>query len=241
MMAKTKKQEVCEHIVRFIKNNQLSKGDKLGSESALAKQFNMSRMTIREATRTLIDEGLIYRVNGSGLFVGEPKLLKQTHYHELASFNERAKQQGMLAKRKVILINIEKPDEQIARELHLKTSDYVYHIIRLMKFNDIPITLEDFFMPVTMFPNLNVSIIEKSKYMYVEETTKQKVYESLQQLKPIIVEDDTVRSLLGLEYNQPVMCVREITYLKDGTPFEVNTSISNSNLIEINQVAKRSE
>ena len=238
-MTKTKKQEVCEHIVRFIKNNQLRKGDKLGSESAFAKQFNMSRMTIREATRTLIEEGLIYRVNGSGLFVGEEKLVKQTHYHELTSFNERAKQQGMAAIRKVISINIETPDEQVAQDLHLKTSDYVYHIVRLMKFDDIPITIEDFFMPVSMFPNLNVSIIEASKYKYVESTTKKSVHESIQVLKPIIVDDENVQNLLALEPNQPVMCIREVTYLNDGTPFEVNTSISNSKLIEMNQVAKR--
>ena len=238
-MTKTKKQEVCEHIVRLIKNNQLRKGDKLGSESAFAKQFNMSRMTIREATRALIEEGLIYRVNGSGLFVGESKLVKQTHYHELTSFNERAKQQGMAANRKVISINIETPNEQVAQDLHLKTSDYVYHIVRLMKFDDIPITIENFFMPVSMFPNLNVSIIEASKYKYVENTTKKSVHESIQVLKPIIVDDENIQHLLALDPNQPVMCIREVTYLNDGTPFEVNTSISNSKLIEMNQVAKR--
>lgn len=238
-MAKTKKQDVCDYIVRFIKNNQLRKGDKLGSENALAKQFHMSRMTIRQATHELIEKGIIYRVNGSGLFVAEAKLVRQTHYHELTSFNERAKLQGMSANRKVISITIEKPDGKISRELNLKTSDYVYHIVRLMKFDDIPITIEDFFMPVSMFPDLNVPVIEESKYQYVEDSTKCSVDESIQVLQPIIVENEYVKNLLGLEPNQPVMCVREITYLSDGTPFEVNTSIFNSKFFEINQVAKR--
>ena len=238
-MAKTKKQDVRDYIICSIKNNQLRKGDQLDSESALARQFHISRMTVRQATSELIDEGIIYRINGSGLFVGEPKLLRQTHYHELTSFNERAKSQGMTANRKVISINIEKADEKIARELNLKNSDYVYHIVRLMKFDDIPITIEDFFMPVSLFPNLNVSVLEESKYKYVENSTKRSVHESLQVLKPVIVEDKYVQHLLGLTPEQPVMCVREITYLIDGTPFEVNTSIFNSNFFEINQIAKR--
>ncbi|MFA1563059.1 GntR family transcriptional regulator [Aliivibrio fischeri] len=235
----TKKEQLRHYIVSLIKDHKLNDNEKLGAESALSKQFGMSRTTVREVTQSLINDGLIYRINGSGLFVGKSKLIKQTHYHELTSFNDRAKQQGMTANRKVISINIEKPSEQIAQDLQLKASDYAYHIVRLMLFDEIPITLEDFFMPANMFPNLNISNIKESKYKYVESVTNRAVCESIQVLKPIIVQDKHIEQLLNLDLNQPVMHMREITYLDDGRPFEVNESIFNSKLIEINQVAKR--
>ena len=213
-MSKTKKNIICDYILELIEDKVLIKGDKLGTESAFAKQFNMSRTTIRDATRELIDKGIICRRNGSGLFVSEPKLMEQIHYHQLSSFNERAKEQGMNANRKVISINIIKPEGKIYSELNIKEPDYVYHIVRLMKFDDIPITLENFFMPVSMFPNLDVSTLEKSKYKYVESVTGQRIKESIQVLKPIIIEDENIRSLLNLDKNQPVMCVREVGYLK---------------------------
>nr|WP_159063786.1 GntR family transcriptional regulator [Thaumasiovibrio occultus] len=238
-MAKTKKQEVCDHIVGYIKTNGLVKGDKLGSEAGLAKQFGISRTTVREATRDLIERGQVYRLNGSGLYVGEPKLVEQMHYHQLSSFDERARARGMTAIRKVISINIVNPDQAVASDLKIKTSDYVYHIVRLMSFDDTPITLESFFMPVERFPNLNVSTIEKSKYNYVESVTDKRVQKSVQTLRPVIVDDPQTIELLHLDHNQPVMCVREVGFLDDDTPFEVNTSISNSKLVEIHQVATR--
>jgi GntR family transcriptional regulator len=48
-------------------------GEALPSEPALAASFGVSRMTVREATRSLTGEGLVRQVQGKGTFVLPPR------------------------------------------------------------------------------------------------------------------------------------------------------------------------
>jgi GntR family transcriptional regulator len=52
-----------------IKSGEFSVGDALPSEPALAASFGVSRMTVREAIRSLTGEGLVRQVQGKGTFV----------------------------------------------------------------------------------------------------------------------------------------------------------------------------
>src|ERR687890_1201850 len=49
-------------------------GDRLPSESALARRYAVSRVVIRQALAILQDDGQIVRLQGRGTFVAEPKL-----------------------------------------------------------------------------------------------------------------------------------------------------------------------
>lgn len=55
----------------YIRENELSPGDRLPSEADLAAQLGVSRLTVREATRSLQTLGVIHAQRGSGLFVAE--------------------------------------------------------------------------------------------------------------------------------------------------------------------------
>jgi len=59
-------------------------GDKLPSEIELAEQFSVSRVTIKSALAALVEEGIIFRIQGKGSFVsadpaGEPIAYYQTN------------------------------------------------------------------------------------------------------------------------------------------------------------------
>ena len=60
------RQQVEDGLRRAILSGQVQSGDKLPSEAELARQFNVSRPTIREALRALESEGLIRKVPGAG-------------------------------------------------------------------------------------------------------------------------------------------------------------------------------
>src|SRR5919112_2914091 len=49
----------------------LTPGDKLPSQTELAKRYGVARMTVQQALRVLKDEGLTYSWQGSGVFVRE--------------------------------------------------------------------------------------------------------------------------------------------------------------------------
>ena len=50
----------------------MKSGDQLDSEAALAKAFNTSSLTVREALSTLAQDGVIERRHGSGTYVLDP-------------------------------------------------------------------------------------------------------------------------------------------------------------------------
>ena len=52
-------EDVAEQIRDVILGKQLRLGDRLPSERSLAQQFQVGRLTIREALRTLETEGLV--------------------------------------------------------------------------------------------------------------------------------------------------------------------------------------
>ena len=49
-------------------------GEKIPAERELAGQFNVSRMTLRQAIQELVDEGILERRVGSGTFVANRKV-----------------------------------------------------------------------------------------------------------------------------------------------------------------------
>ena len=73
----------------------LPSGERLPSEPMLAKSFKVSRFTVAKAVEQLVNDGLIYRKQGSGTFVAEAPLRRQPGY--LLSFTEAVQAAGHLA------------------------------------------------------------------------------------------------------------------------------------------------
>ena len=49
-------------------------GDRIPAERELAEKYGVSRMTLRQAVQTLVDEGILERRVGSGTFVARKKV-----------------------------------------------------------------------------------------------------------------------------------------------------------------------
>lgn len=63
-----------DRIKTYINENGLKPGDKLPTERDLAERLQVSRTVIREALNQLETLGLIFKVQGSGIFIAEPNL-----------------------------------------------------------------------------------------------------------------------------------------------------------------------
>ncbi|PYI55567.1 GntR family transcriptional regulator [Paenibacillus flagellatus] len=61
--------QIRAYIVERIRLNEWSADDQLPTEAALAEQFDVSRFTIKKALSALVEEGLVYRVQGKGTFI----------------------------------------------------------------------------------------------------------------------------------------------------------------------------
>lgn len=71
---------IHEYARDQISNGVWRPGDRLPSENELARQFQVSRITVKQAMSALVKEGMIYRIQGKGSFVsrgeeGEPAVI----------------------------------------------------------------------------------------------------------------------------------------------------------------------
>ncbi len=63
--------QLRDELLEEITSSQLQPGTKLPSEGQLAKRFNVSRATVRDAVRALVEAGYVTRRRGSGSYVTE--------------------------------------------------------------------------------------------------------------------------------------------------------------------------
>ncbi len=73
---------VAEQLEAYIVDQRFKPGDRLPSETALAAQFGVSRLTVREATKALEFFGLVESKPGVGLTVGRINFRRMTKFLE---------------------------------------------------------------------------------------------------------------------------------------------------------------
>lgn len=62
---------IVDSIITKIRNKELKPGDKLPNEVAMAEEYGVSRISLREAIKTLSAKGLIITKHGEGSFINE--------------------------------------------------------------------------------------------------------------------------------------------------------------------------
>ncbi|OQP06170.1 GntR family transcriptional regulator [Geobacillus sp. 46C-IIa] len=65
--------QIRQYIVDNIQQKKWKPDDKIPSENELAEKFKVSRITVKKALDSLVEEGIIYRIQGRGSFVAKEK------------------------------------------------------------------------------------------------------------------------------------------------------------------------
>lgn len=101
-------------------------GEQIPSERELCRQFDVSRITVRQAIAEAEKEGLLEAVQGKGTFVARPKIHQELQ--QITSFKETMTMWGMVPRTNVIRIDSEPADLTIASVLGLTEGEPVLHL-----------------------------------------------------------------------------------------------------------------
>lgn len=193
-------------------------GENIPSERELSVQFNVSRMTVRQAITNLVNSGLLYREKGRGTYVANPKL--EQPLTALRSFTEDMLARGMKPSNKIIRFEKIFPSLDVANDLFLESGDAVFYVVRIRSADDKPMGIERAYIPVKIIPNLDEQKIMGSFYQLIEEKFPQKIGNAVQQIEASIVTKEESK-LLKISPTSPVLNIKRISYLSDGFPFEM--------------------
>ncbi|MGX4668495.1 GntR family transcriptional regulator [Cerasibacillus sp. JNUCC 74] len=208
--------QIANKIREDIMLAKLSKGDAIPAEAKLAKTYGVSRVTIRQALKLLIEEGLLYSVQGSGTYVSHNKI--EHNILKLQGFTEEMEKLQNNPTNEVLEFKLTDPTDEVQKILNITTKDKVYYMKRLRFADEEPYLLEESFLPVELFPDLSIDIIKKSKYDYIENKGYV-INRRYGELIPMLPNEE-LKTILHLDGDEPLLFLKAFTVFKDGQVFE---------------------
>ena len=122
---------------------------------------------------------------------------------------------GSEVESKIIEFTIVGVDEVIAEKLGISVGDFVYKIIRLRIIHSIPTIMEHTWMPISVIPGVDVSVLEESIYSHIQNKLGLQVGTSVVRVKGIRP-DDKEKQFMNLTNQDFLMRVEQVAYLTDG-------------------------
>ncbi|NLM67448.1 MAG: GntR family transcriptional regulator [Enterococcus sp.] len=212
---KVKFEAVAQEIQTRIQKGLYVSSQKLPSEYDLAKEFEVSRLTIRKAIDDLVQKNVLYKLKGKGSYVMSQQKI-QSGRSGLQGFTEAAKEYGKVSKTQVISFKLLKERPKVILEaLHLTEEAEIYELVRRRLYDEVPMTVEKIYLTKEYVEAYTEKDFEGSLFKLLEE--KVEIAYSHQEVEAILVTKELAK-LLEVPVGNPLLQVHSITYTKDAAP-----------------------
>jgi GntR family transcriptional regulator len=209
--------QIHNKIKQTIQSGKWKIGDRIPAERELAVQFGVSRMTLRQAVQTLVDEGILERHVGSGTFVARQKVQERMS-SGVTSFTEIIESQGKKASSKTISYLVTTPSISESERLELADGEKVLRMERIRYADDLPICFEVATLPYALVKDYARSQISTSLYRTLEEHGL--TIGHAEQTVSATLAPERIADYLEVKRGAAILRLRQTTSLNDGRPFE---------------------
>lgn len=210
--------QVREAIRRQVRAGELvDKSGRLMSEAELVKHFGVSRVTIRDAIRPLVDEGMLAREQGRGTFLRSNR--SENWVGRLMGFSETIKDAGYEPGARVLHQGMtNKHDAGVRARMQERA---VWELRRLRLADDTPIAIEHAFYP----PDIGLELEKRDltailMYRVFESELGLQIKEASQTISATLADDDEA-TLLGAAVGDPLLAIERLTISSDDRPLEL--------------------
>jgi GntR family transcriptional regulator len=209
--------QLAKNLRQHISDGGIDPGNALPSERDLSEMTGMSRVTIRKAIDQLIDEGLLFRKQGSGTFVA-PRI--EAPGSMLSGFSDDAHRRGIKPGVIWMFKNYASPTEEEALTLEIAQTTKVARLGRVRLLGGEPLAIEHAVVPARFLPELDQ--LGDSLYAalglggFRPTKGRQSIRASLA--------TPTEAAILSIQQNSEILRIERLTRLVDGTPVEFTRS-----------------
>lgn len=209
--------QIHNKIRKMIEEGKWQVGERIPSERDLAKTFEVSRMTLRQAVQTLVDEGILERRVGSGTYVSSQKV--QEKMTGIQSFTETILSQGKTPTSRTVSYHVKPASVSEAEHLNLQNETVVLRMERIRFADDVPICFEVATIPYHLVESLGKKEITSSLYRTLEEKKNIHVGKAEQTISAMLA-SERIAEHLNIKRGEAILRLKQITYSKDNRPFE---------------------
>ncbi len=208
-----------ESVLRqMISRGDLGPGSCLPNEEALAREYSVSRTTLRQALSSLEVDGLIVRKRGLGTFVAEkPASFDVPQYS--GSIEDLV---ALSTQTTATLLSsgfIEAP-EPIRKSLNLQKKERVLRLEKVRRIDGAPFSYIINYLPSSIGRRLkNLNLSEKPLLVILEESLGLRATDASQTMQATIADFSTA-SLLEIRVGDPLIKVERTVFDAKGQPLE---------------------
>ncbi len=231
---------IVSSIREAILDGRLSPGEQLPSEPAFATQLGVSRTTLRDALRILVNDGVLERRRGVGTFVASSALI---HFHEgletLLGTTELIRAQGYQPGTAEFKWETTPASETLAGIFEIPPGSQLLHISRTRTANGIPVIHSDEYLPVDLLSPDAIDGLDGDWSLYeLLHANNQGVVSAVSKVIPTTA-DESIAARLHVQVGHPLLILRQTHYSHDRQPVLYCENFHNSTLIEFQVLRKR--
>lgn len=214
-------EEIRLRILDEIASGVLQRGERLGSERDLAKQYQVSRSTLRAALAELESSGAVRRVTGraGGTFVAKRRIDRDLT--AVAGLPAYLRRQGFQAGARVLSTRTVEANDETAEALALAPGAVVFEIVRTRLADGEPISLEQAYLPAERFPGLLDKPLGGLLYPMLQTEYDLIPGEAVERIEVVGASENAAR-VLGVRRSAPLVYVERRTVDVGNVPFELS-------------------
>jgi len=215
--------QIKQILLDRIQNGVYQENTLIPSETQLAQEFTVTRMTIRKALDEMKREGVIKTERGKGSIVSQEKI--EQSLDRFYRFGREIGHTGVAAQSRVLSAETVIPPAEVLGNFEQNQGKEFFKVVRLRFFKDAPVSLEFAYIPCTVAPGLldhqieNTSLADILEKIYGKQIEKATVY-----LSPRI-SDANESEILEIQTHSPVFQTERITRAQDGQVIEYRRSV----------------
>ena len=214
--------KIYNWLKSLISRGKFAPGEKLPTETEIAKMFDVNRMTVRHAMDLLVQENWIKRERGKGTFLMDRPQKVTYQMDNIISFEDIASSHHLRSSYEAISKEIVYANASLSSELMLTKDSQVIKIVRVVYGNDVPMYIERSYFPYPEFGFLlNMDLNQARLYsIAMEKYGGVALNHSIQTLSARLMTEEE-KKILQYPEEEPAPCFKQKNIIYDSNDIAV--------------------
>ena len=210
--------QIKEHLKQQINEGILKKGEKLPTELWISQAYKASRVTVRRAIDELVQEGVVERKKGQGVYVSTSSFNR--NIQRLTSQFEDLVKAGMSTRSQLLSIKEITADARLTLILEVEKGDKLLQIHRMRFADEKPFSEQIMYINIGYLPDWDPHELESgSLYHVLEDKYHLKISHANQIITAAMPTEEQLK-LFHLHEPAPMIHMLRTTFLEGNAPVE---------------------
>lgn len=228
--------QIYKKLLKQIRSGKFEEFDRFYSDTELVEKYEVSRGTIREAVKLLIQQGYIVREQGKGTFVTSPAIEQDSD--KLMGFTELMMKHDIEPSAKIIEQEVVDTPLDLKNLMDLEEETRLVRIVRIRYGNEQPLIIEQSYFVYDLFqPIYDMDLESNSIYELLYKFTDTRLGEARQRITATNAGKNEAE-LLDVKKDAPLLLMKRLIKTKGGSYFQYSEDVYRSDRINFTTTTK---